>query len=202
MAVTEFVYSVFIDLILLYEYTSALDYSRHNLTAVPSPPVGSGLVHDLDLAHNYIQVLNDTSFTGYEDLIRLYLLNINLQYIMDGTFIKMQQLETLKLQMNAIIQLPSVFGPSDQTLKYCSLWAGIVDSSIFVYPYFAAFSNLTYLNLGGRYNMQSMDASILPPMLTTLILNKAMMNDFPNLSAYSPRMRTMSVQDNRIHMIP
>ena len=129
-------------------------------------------------------------------------MNNKLTYITDGTFIKMYQLKVLSMDANAITQLPIDFGPSDKTLKIFDAWSGIRVSSILVYPYFTAFVHLEKLNLGGRYNMEDIDASILPQMLTTLTLNKARMYDFPNLSAYSPRIRTMGIQDNRIQRIP
>ena len=188
--------------ILLCKCTCALNYAGQNLTSVPSPPAGSGPIHDLNLMNNYIQVLNDTSFAGYDDLIRLYMLNNTLRYIMDGTFTKMHQLEILYMDSNAIIQLPDVFGPSEKTVKYCSLWGAIRDSRILVYPYFAAFVNLKTLNLGGSYNMQPIDGSVLPPNVTDLTLNLARMYDFPNLSAFCPHIRSMTINDNRIRGIP
>ena len=188
--------------IILCNCTCALKYAGQNLTSVPSPPAGIGSVHVLSLESNYIQILNATSFAGYGNLLKLDMSNNELRYIMDGTFIKMHQLETLYMDSNAIIQLPNVFGPSEKTLKYCNLWSAIRNSRILVYPYFAAFVNLKTLNLGGSYNMQPIDGSVLPPNVTDLTLNKARMYDFPNLSAFSPRIREMAINDNRLREIP
>ena len=196
---------ILVTAILLWKRTCAqnyLNYAGQHLTSVPSPPVGSAPIYHLGLSDNYIQVLNDTSFAGYDYLTILYMLNNKLRYIMDGTFIKMHQLETLYMDSNAIIQLPSVFGPSEKTLKYCSLWGAIRNSRTIVYPYFAAFVNLKNLNLGGSLNMQPIDGSVLPPNITDLTLNLARMYDFPNLSAFCPYIREMAINDNRLREIP
>ena len=157
MEADGFVYRLIVA-ILLCKYTCALDYSRHNLTAVPRPPAGSGPIYDLDLTDKYIEVLNDTSFISYDTLIKLYLLRNKLKYILAGTFMKMYQLKILYMDSNALRQLPIDFGPSDQTLKLFYAWNGVSDSSILVYPYFTAFVNLEKLNLGGSYNMEAIDA--------------------------------------------
>ena len=173
-----------------------------NLTSVPRPPAGIGIILYLSLMHNNIQVLNDTSFAGYDDLMTLYMSNNKLRYIMDGTFIKMYQLQILHMDLNAIVQLPNVFGPSEKTLELWILWRAIRDSRIIVYPYFAAFVNLKYLNLGGNHNMQPIDGPILPPNVTYLTLNQARMYEFPNISAFCPRIRAMAINNNQIREIP
>ena len=193
---------VFIVVTLLCKYTDALDYTRHNLTAVPRRPVWSVNDLHLDISDNCIVVLNDTSFIGYDNLIGLFVINNNLKYIMDGTFNKMYQLELLFMNFNNIIQLPSVFGPSENTLKTVSLWMALDDSSIIIYPYFATFVNLQDLNLGGNFFMQLRDGSKLPPNVTDLNLKKSGIYDFPFLSVFSPHVKYFTINDNRIKEIP
>ena len=87
------------------------------LTAVPTPPSSNEPVSELDLADNNFQSSNGISFTGYEDLKSLEIDNNGLKYVNDGTFLNIRQLEYLKLNGNDIMYLPSVFGPSTNTLR-------------------------------------------------------------------------------------
>ena len=186
----------------MHKYSCALDYSSQNLTSVPPRPNGTETIHILDLAHNAIQSLNNVSFTGYDDLKSLYLQFNGLEFVMDGTFINMHQLELLAIQYNDIKQLPSVFGPSGQTLQSFNLWLAISNTNILVYPYFIEFIKLTSVSLGGAYNLQSFDAGILPPKLEFLSLNYGAIFYFPNLSPYVPHLTEIYIENNDLEMIP
>ena len=185
-----------------FKSTSALDLSNQNLTAVPGPPRGSGAVNHLNIARNDIQTLNATSFIGYDDVMELDLTDNGLQYILDGTFINMYQLKKLHMSGNSIRQLPSVFGPSDQTLELWHMWASISDNSILAYPYFATFVKLDVLNIGGLFNLRPLKGEMLPPRLTDITLNHGSMDEFPNLSPNTPIMKHFSIHNNYIKTIP
>ena len=182
--------------------TRALDYSSQQLTAVPPPPRGGAVTVDLNLAQNKIQSLDQTSFTGYDDLIVLQLHSNEIRYVLDGTFINMYRLENLDMMGNRLEQLPSVFGPSEQTLLDFNMWQAISDNSILAYPYFAAFVKLEFMNVGGNYNLQPLDASLLPPKLTFLGLNYGSVSNFPHLSSHTPLLTGIHIAHNNIEIIP
>ena len=182
--------------------TRSLDYSNQQLTAVPPPPRDDAVTVVLNLAQNKIQSLDHTSFTGYGDLIVLNLHNNEIRYVLDGTFINMYRLEIVYMKGNRIEQLPSVFGPSEQTLLELDMWDAISDNRILTYPYFAAFFKLESLNVGGTYNLQPLDASLLPPKLTFLGLNYGSVSNFPHLSPHTPLLTGIHIEHNNIEIIP
>ena len=193
---------IFAMMSLISKCACALDYSRQNLTSVPPPPNGTDTIHQLNLANNYIQSLNNTSFIGYDDLKTLSLQSNGLEFVKDGTFIKMYQLQILVMRNNDIKQLPSIVGPSDQTLIDFDLWVAIRSKNVLAYPYFAAFIKLRGVKLGGSYNLQSFQAAILPPKLKILNLNYGKVSTFPNLSPYVPLLREIYISHNRLEIIP
>ena len=193
---------VFIIASLIYKCSRALNYSGQKLTSVPVAPNDTDTIHELNLAGNNIKLLNNASFTNYDDLKTLYLQSNGLQYIMDGTFINMYQLKVLAMQANKIKQLPSVFGPSELTLTTMNLWAAISNKNLLVYPYFAAFIKIDTVNFGGAYSLQFFGAAILPPKLNFLGLNYGGISNFPNLSPYVPLLKTIHIASNKIEIIP
>ena len=194
--------TTFLIVSLSRNFTFALDYSNMGLTAVPVPPISAETVFELDLADNKIQSLNSTSFTDYEDLKTLDLRNNGLKYVYNGTFIKMQQLEKLQMTGNKIMYLPSVFGPSTDTLKFFGLWAALRGSNVLIYPYFAAFVSLRDLNIGANDNSHSFDGTLLPPSLIYLGLNYGKISNFPIFSLDTPILRGLSIGNNNIETIP
>ena len=193
---------IFVMVLSLSKCYCTIDYSRRNLTSVPLPPNGTDTIHELNLAKNYIHSLNNASFTGYDDLKNLYLEYNGLQYVMDGTFINMYQLKILAMQGNKIKQLPSVFGPSELTLKNMNLWAAISNKNLLIYPYFAAFFKIDNVNLGGARSLQLFNAAVLPPNLKSLVLNYGGIPNFPNLSPYVPLLKKIHIQNNKLEIIP
>ena len=179
-----------------------LDYSRRQLSEVPSLPGNASIIYTLKLAYNNIMLLDHTSFVGYYDLKILKLNHNSLRLVMNGSFNHMHQLEYLSMMENKIVQFPSAFGPSDQTLQYFNLWRAVSDNSLLAYPYFSGFVQLETLLLGGNHNLQPLDATILPPTLTNIVLNYGAVSNFPHFSPDISRLEKIGIQNNKIEIIP
>ena len=181
----------------------SLDFSYSRLTAVPAPPEDT-FVYVLILQGNTIEELDSQSFQHYR-YTRVHTLNLaanGLRVINDGTFDNFVYLLFLDLRSNHVIQqLPSTFGPSTPHVTYFSLWAAIGDPGILTYPYFAAFTSMTSLNIGWAV-LGTINASILPPNAIELILKYDDINLFPQLSLYARQAEVLRIQHNNVEVIP
>ena len=145
----------------------ATELRNHSLTTVPTN-LATNLTH-LNVAYNSINILNADSFPNYTKLTFLDVSENELEVIEDGTFDRQIELETLNLRYNLIRQLPSYFGPSVTKLLDGYMFGGYETTSIFNAPYFANFTRLYCLELGGMQKEIFQNTSILPTSLLRLI---------------------------------
>ena len=124
-----------------------INLSGSNYTFVPQN-ITENVTH-LVMTHNYIAVLDNTSFAKYRDLQQINLGNNKIEYILPGTFDNNRHLKKLKFGHCKIKYLPPSFGPSAPFITDLDLSAAIPSSSIWIIrgKYLAQFSSLTYLRL-------------------------------------------------------
>ena len=155
------------------------DLIDRQLTTVPSGL--SSATTTLKLAKNLLSFLDANSFRNYTNLKILHVHRNRLEEIRDGTFDHQTQLVELTLSYNKIRQLPASFGPSTTNLLTWKMYAGYTTISIFQFPYFAAFTRLHRLELGGHSEMFE-DLSILPSSLHHWFAPNCMLPTLPDLS--------------------
>ena len=182
-------------------FTPALttDLMHQNLATVPSD-LSTDLT-ELILANNIIKIVNADSFRNYIHLAYLELSNNGLEVIEDGTFDKQIGLTSIGLEDNNIRQLPSDFGPSTTELLHWDMDKGYVTTAIFKAPYFASFTSLNRLVLGGLEEEMFQDASLLPRTLETFDLFFTILTTVPDLSN-APNLKEMQLAFCSIEHIP
>ena len=179
-------------------YMITSDLRDRQLTKVPS-----GLSSDtttLELTNNLLSFLDANSFRNYTNLRKLYVSHNRLEEIRDGTFDHQTQLVVLTLSYNKIRQLPASFGPSTAKLLTWKMYAGYTRITIFQFSYFAAFTHLDHLELGGHSAMFK-NLSILPSSLRTWFAPDCMLLTLPDLS-YIWNALFLSFRNSAIEQIP
>ena len=178
---------------------SSLDFSRNRLTQVPPAPINM-TVTVINLENNAIKEICRNDFRTYDDLAKIILDRNGLQVIHDGVFDHITTLRLLSLQRNAIIKLPTEFGPSTALLHKFFLTKAVVDPRILTHPYFGAFTNLGFLTLHD-YDIANISNSFLPPNIYLLLLGSGTVDRFPLLSA-SPFRSWVSMHNEKFPTIP
>lgn len=79
-----------------------MDCQHRQLTSIPTSNIWSRTPNHLLLAQNYIKVLHDGAFVGYESLISLDLQQNQISLVEDGAFEGLTGLTTLLLQHNRL----------------------------------------------------------------------------------------------------
>ena len=179
---------------------SSLDFSRNNLTEVPSAP-NNMTVTEIDLKNNFIQEIRRNAFRNYTELANINLDGNGLQVIHDRVFDHISTLRVISLQRNDIIKLPTDFGPSTTLLGKFLLTDAIADTHILTHPYFGAFTSLGELTLHGC-NIGNIDNSFLPPKIYLLLLGTGTADKFPLLSNSSPSLSWISMPNQKFKSIP
>ena len=184
---------------LVTEGVTSIDVRNNKLTAVPTN-LSTELTH-LNLARNLLNTLNASSFPNYTKLSNLDVTYNRLEVIEDGTFDQQAELQNLDLSHNNIRQLPSYFGPSVTKLMKWYMYDGYETSTIFKPPYFASFTRLTSLKLGGVPMETFRDPSILPGFLSHFYLSRIIITSVPNFS-FTPKLQSLSLYSCGIQHIP
>ena len=179
---------------------SSLDFSRNNLTEVPSAPHNM-TVTEIDLKTNFIQEIRRNAFRNYTELANINLDRNGLQLIHNGVFDHISTLRVLSLQRNDIKKLPTDFGPSTTALGKFLLVDAIADTQILTHPYFGAFTSLGALTLHGC-NIGNIDNSFLPPKIRLLLLGMGTADKFPLLSNSSTSLSWISMPNQKFKNIP
>ena len=193
-------------LILQFPYFTPLvtagvtaDLRDQNLKAVPTN-LSTDLV-DLKLARNFLNTLNADSFRNYSKLVYLDVSHNRLEVIEDRTFDQQLHLQRLSLDFNRIRQLPSYFGPSLTGLTSWHMYNGYEATGIFNLPYFANFTGLRTLHLGGVHMETFQDPTILPESLMNLDLQGKILPTVPDLSD-TPNLDYLTLYSCSIEYIP
>ena len=174
------------------------DQTNRQLTTVPSRL--SSYTTILKLSNNLLRGLDANSFRNYPNLEKLYVGCNIIEVIQDGTFDHQTQLVQLNLSYNKIRQLPASFGPSTTKLLELEMYASYTTITIFRFPYFAAFTRLFHLALGG-HSEKFEDLSILPSSLYSLNVLICILPTLPDLS-YIPNIRFLNIVYAAIEKIP
>ena len=187
----------FVHLIPAVDMTTS-DQTNRQLTTVP--PGLSSDTTTLKLTNNLLSGLDADSFRNYPNLKKLFVDSNRIEVIQDGTFDQQTQLVHLYLSHNPIRQLPTSFGPSTNELQIWEMYTGFTTLAIFQFPYFAAFTRLYLLELGGNSEMFD-DCSILPSSLYWFRVSDAIMPILPDLS-YIPNVAEIFYYNSAIEEIP
>ena len=174
------------------------DQSKRQLTTVPSELPPNTTI--LKLTNNFLSVLDANSFRNYPNLKALYVGYNDIEVIEDGTFDQQNQLEKLDLTYNSIRQLPASFGPSTSKIETWEMYGGFTTIAIFQFPYFAAFTRLHRLELGGNSEMFE-DCSILPISLDWFRGSDGILPTMPDLR-YIPNIRYIFYYSSEMVHIP
>ena len=181
--------------------STKLDYHSCNLNHIPTAPPNNS-VTELDCYNNNITELNPAALNNYDFLNVLNVGKNSVTHIRDGSFDHIHNLKELILMYNPIESFPISFGPSMTVLETIEQWRGYSNPSIFTFPYYAAFTNVKKLNLGGPSMLAGLNFSMLPPHVKEFYLLLAGLNRFPDLSTYSPNVTDLNVKYNSISFIP
>ena len=183
-----------------YSESLEIDRSNEGLEVVPRNLDIS--VSILILAENILETLNSNSFDIYFQLTEINLKSCKTTYIEDGTFDNQDKLTKIRLGACRIMQLPRSFGPSTATLQHFEMYDGFISGSIFKHPYFAAFPNLHYLDIGGGGKVvESFNASILPSNIDRFRMDFSRLPAFPDFRNQS-KLSVVTVIGNWISIIP
>ena len=181
-----------------YSQSLKIDRRSQGLEVVPRNLDTS--VSDLMLNNNRFITLNYNSFDIYVHLTFINLRRCEIVYIEDGTFSNQDQLRTIFLDYNEIVQLPQSFGPSTPTIKFVSIYEGYKSRSLFRNPYFSEFTRLWRVEMGGK-NLEPFDASILPFNIERCRLDLSQLVTFPDFRNQS-KLTILTVIGNSISIIP
>ena len=163
---------------------SALDLSNSNLEDVPPAPTNVE-VKLLNLKRNMIRELHSNSFQNYEALVGIDLSYNGLRIVHDGVFDNIRTFKAIHMEQNEITKLPADFGPSTAVVTTFYVYKSRMNSSIFNYHYFSAFTKLKYLNIGAS-NFGNIDYSFFPPSVISLLAAAGDIDTFPHLSSLCP----------------
>ena len=177
----------------------SINLSNQNLAIVPGTLDAS--VTSLTLDGNILETLNATSFHLYSMLETLLVRRCKTKYINDGTFCNQDRLIKIDFSGCYLLQLPSSFGPSTETITTFGLYSAYADASIFKQPYFSVFQKLRTLNIGG-VNLGYLDPTFLPSNLITLGIRGTNMSSFPNIGYQAPYIEDLDLVKNAISVIP
>ena len=189
-------------LVLFKCHTNAikLSFTHSNLIEVPPAPLGLH-VNELVLSWNLITELKPQSLMNYYDLTKLTLVGNPLSIIHNGAFDMLYQLQTLALGFTKITHLPFDFGPSTTTMIKIVWWKAIQMPNIIQYPYFAAFSKLSTINIGSK-DLYIKNASIFPASTRHMNIRYIDLTIFPHLSRYTPNVMYVYIGQNQLVTIP
>ena len=152
------------------------------------------------IANSPIDHIPVNAFLSYTNLTRVILIGVRVQYIEEGAFNEQDELEKFTIQQSeAVLQLPSDFGPPTKSLVYMMFWHTLPGAT--VYPYFAAFEKLRHLDLGGQ-RAETLQAHLLPKNLTTIAAAYTVLPTFPSLGIYAPLLRKIIVHRCRMSAMP
>ena len=174
------------------------DQTNRQLTTVP-PGLSSATI-TLKLTNNLLSGLDANSFRNYPNLKNLFVDSNRIEVIQDGTFDQQTQLTALYLSHNPIRQLPASFGPSTNKLMTWEMYTGFTTIEIFQFPYFAAFTRLLRLELGGNSEMFD-DLSILPSSLYFFRGSDGTLPTMPDLR-YIPNVAQVFYYNSAMEQIP
>ena len=183
----------------IYSQSLKIDRSKEGLEVVPRNLDKS--VTESILSNNELITLNSNSFDLYVQLSEINLRSCKTTYIEDGTFDNQDKLITLLLDRCAIMQLPQSFGPSTTTLQHFQIYRGYKSSSIFRYPYFAAFISLYRLDLGAGKDLEPFNSNILPSNIIRFRMDYSRLLTFQDFK-HQTRLIGLTVIGNSISIIP
>ena len=155
---------------------SAWYLEQSNITSIP--PETSPGDPLLSIRYNTITHIPMDVFISYSNLRKLEFIGVPLYYIEEGAFRGQDKLERLIIiGGDKGLVLPSNLGPPTKSLISITFWFALSSQASVGYPYFAAFEQLNYLNLGGNH-LKTLDVDVLPYNITGF---SAPYNEIPNL---------------------
>ena len=203
---------------------SAWYLEQSNITSIP--PEASPGDPLLSIRYNTITHIPMDAFMSYSNLKKLEFIGVPLYYIEEGAFSGQDKLETLVVIGGAgMLVLPPNLGPPTKSLISITFWFALSSQASVVYPYFAAFEQLTYLNLGGSH-LKTLDVNLLPyniigfsaphnaipifpsletfyPLIQSFVLHTCGMRAFPLKSVTGLReVKTLSLHRNKLSNLP
>ena len=178
-------------------FVKAIAYTENsNISDIPTEAIKGDTV--LVIEHNRISRIPRDAFITYSNLRILKLHHLNLRYIEEGAFNGQDKLEYFSCKGNNILQLPSDFGPPTTSLEYINWWYSLPSGTVLTFPYFAAFRNLTELNIGGNY-LSTFIPNLMPQSLLYIHLGYSRLPALPNFATYAPMLLSIYVYKCRMH---
>ena len=184
-------------LALLITVESASYDISSNLSTIPQEAFPGD--PELYITNNQITRIPRDAFLSYTNLKVLYLVDVGLRYIEDGAFNGQDKLERFTSRYNWKLQLPGDLGPPTKSLVYINWWQTL-PYGFFTSPYFAAFDNLTSLNIGGNW-LSTFQPNILPKILLHIHLGYNTLHVFPKFAIYAPLLEQVVLYNCGMHTI-
>ena len=179
-------------------FMEAIKYMpESNISAIP-PEERTG-DPELHIYHVPIDHIPRDAFITYSNLMRLELIQNGLHYIEEGAFNSQYKLETFTCIYNMHIQLPADFGPPTNSLTRINWWWS-APSQMISFPYFAAFKNVTFLNIGA-WRLTKFQPNLIPQSLLYIKLAYSKLPVFPIFVSYAPMLEDILVYHCGMHSV-
>ena len=176
-------------LTLLAAVESATYDKSSNISTIPYEAFSGDPV--LWITYNHIAYMPcRDAFLSYTNLRKLYLKKLGLRYIEDGAFNGQYKLEEFTSDQNFNLELPSDLGSPTKSLVHIIWWNTLPPHGNLASPYFAAFENLTLLNIGGNW-LSTFQPDMLPPSLLYIHLGYSVLPVFPEFAICAPLLETV-----------
>ena len=137
------------------------------------------------------------AFITYSNLMSLHMIGNGLRYIEEGAFNGQYKLEICLCYYNMYIQLPADFGPPTNSLTLINWWRS-APSQMISFPYFAAFKNLTFLNMGS-WRLKNFQPNLIPQSVLFINLTYSKLPVFPKFVWYAPMLEHINVYPCGMH---
>ena len=192
-----------VTMVIAIRYTRSTTYKPEtypNLRSIPSEAwPGDNFVQIFNIPISHIPV---DAFISYSNLEWIHLDNLGLHYIEEGAFRGQDKLHYLYIHNAGVaLQLPSNLGPPTKSLVTLMLWNTLPRRKAMIYPYFAAFEKLEFLNIGGGYT-ETFEAHLLPRNLTNFFGQTLVLPTFPSIGNYAPLLQQISLESCEMNTMP
>ena len=190
MSFTAFVFLVAVMITVIVRTRSAHYTEISNITSIPQE-VSPG-DPELIIQGNTITRIPAEAFISYSNLKFLAFYGVPLYYIEEGAFRGQDKLQILRIVYTGrTLLFPPHLGPPTKSLIRISLWGAVPSTTTMAYPYFAAFEQLTFFNIGLNY-LNISNADLLPNNITTFHAPYNEISIFPNVGTYAPLIQEIS----------
>ena len=177
-------------------FVEAIEYhkGRHNISSIPPEEIPGDPI--LKIVNIPIKRIHKGAFITYKNLIDLQIFDNKLGHIEEGAFDGQDKLKIFFSFYNWLVQLPTDLGPPTNSLEFINWWQS--PPSLLHFPYFAAFKNLTRLNIGAWYT-PALQLNRLPQSMLYINIIGMRLPVFPKFVSFTPMIEEMHVSRCNMH---